>query len=110
MYGRNVNGLLAYGDVTSRLGGRNTAADAGKTGNVYNLTVNNYRPFVYRMPDQPGAIYWLARDYDFPAYLGLDINYSNYQVDKMPTDNLFRKNGSVYLGSDALPIRPVLVN
>ncbi|MDE6309383.1 MAG: hypothetical protein K2L81_04235, partial [Muribaculaceae bacterium] len=103
--GRYGYGLLAYGDVTGRLGGDNNPAAGGSKGNTYNKITDNYRPLAYRLPDNYGGIYWV--DCGFDTYgkenLGLDFNATNNQVSNYPTGNMFRENGS-----DALPIRPVL--
>ncbi|MDE7449134.1 MAG: hypothetical protein K2M72_02845 [Paramuribaculum sp.] len=107
---RSGYGMLAYGDVSGRIGGDNTASAAGPKGNAYSNDANNYRPLAYRLPDNMGGIYWVSRSsnnsYDL-SYMGLDFNSANNQVSNYPTSNLFNSDSRYSLGSDALPIRPV---
>lgn len=115
---RRCYGLLLYGDISGRLGGDNTLAAAGPTGNTYKSATDDYRPLAYRNYDNFGAVYWVGQansshadyNYDF-KYLGLDFNSSNNQVSNFPTGNLFvgeSEGGKNNGGSDALPIRPIM--
>lgn len=95
------NGLLRYGSVDVRLGGKlgQNGQWTQPDGSVRDYRYNDYRPMAYNLPSQFGGAYWHSDN----TSLAMDFNYGNYMTAELGTDDLYTQGNA----SDALPIRPV---